>query len=136
MTPIHCTINGDEPRIIGQACTGFFVLHFYDGTAISDQVVVAHLKFDEQWYRLYFECGMVFWRESHEPPGTPVNSTLEYGLVLNDLSELSSVVGQVVESISYSGNEFGDVEVRIGFATGIAMKFSYSAASDSTRVAA
>ena len=109
--------------------------HFYDGMAISDQVNVAHLKFDEQWYRLYFECGTVFWRESQEAPGMPINSALEYGLVLNDLSEMRSVVGQAVESITYAANEAGDVEVRLGFIAGTAMKFNYLAASDTTRVA-
>jgi hypothetical protein len=136
MPPIHYTLNGEEPRIVGQTCTGFVLLHFCDGIAISNQVNVAHLKFDEQWYRLYFECGIVFWRKSQEPPGMPINSTLEYGLVLNDLSELSSVVGQVLESINYSANEAGDVEVRLGFVAGTVMNFHYSAASDSTRVAA
>lgn len=136
MPPVHYTINGKEPRILGRTCTGFVLLHFYDGVAISNQVNVAHLKFEEQWYRLYFECGTVFWRESDEPPGMPVNSTLDYGLVLNDMSELSSVVGQVVESISYASTEAGDVEVRLGFVVGTTLKFNYSAASDSTRVAA
>lgn len=136
MPPIHYTINGNEPHLVGQACTGFVLLHFYDGVAISDQVNVAHLKFGEQWHRLYFECGTVFWRESQEEPGMPLNSTLEYGQVLNDLSEMSSVAGQVVSSITYSASEAGDVEVRISFASGTALKFNYSAASDSTRVAA
>lgn len=136
MPPVHYTLNGEEPRVIGQPCTGFVLLHFYEGTSISNQVNVAHLKFDEQWYRLYFECGTVFWRESQVPPGMPINSTLEYGLVLNNLSELSSAVGQVLESINYSANEAGDVEVRLGFVGGTAMKFNYSASSDSTRVAA
>lgn len=136
MTPLYYTLNGQEPRIVGQTCRGFILLHFYDGTEISDQVNVAHLKFDEQWYRLYFECGIVFWRESQEPPGMPTNSTLEYGLVLNDLSELNAVAGQILESINYSASEAGDVEVRLSFAAGTALTFNYSAASDSTRVAA
>lgn len=136
MPLVHYTLNGEEPPIVGHTCTGFVLLHFYDGAAISNQVNVAHLKFDEQWYRLYFESGTIFWRKSQESPGRPTNSTLEYGLVLNDLSELSSVVGQVVESIKYSATEAGDIEVRLGFVAGTAMKFNYSAASDSTRVAA
>lgn len=131
---VHHTLNGEEPRVIGQICTGLVLLYFYDGAVISNQVNVAHLKFDEQWYRLYFECGTVFWRESQERPGMPVNSTLEYGLVLNDLSELSSVVGQVLESISYASNDVGDVDVCLGFFTGTVLKFNYSAAADAARV--
>jgi len=136
MASAHYTINGEEPRIVGQKCTGFVLQHFYDGLQISDQVNVAHLKFEKQWYRLYFEFGTVFWRVSQEQLEAPVNSTLEYGLILNDLSEMSSVAGQIIRSINYEANEVGDVAVRLSFASGGAVKFSYSAASDSTRVAA
>jgi hypothetical protein len=132
----HYSLNGEEPCIIGQICTGLILMHFYDGTAISDQVNVAHLKFNDQWYRMYFECGVVFWRMSQESPETPINSTLKYGLVLNDLSEMSSVVGQVLESISYSASRVGDIEVCLKFVSGTTMRFNYSAASDSTYVAA
>jgi hypothetical protein len=134
--PVHYTINGEEPRLEGETRTGFVLMHFCEGVEISNQVNVAYLKFGAQWHRLYFECGTVFWRASREAPGAPVNSTLEYGLVMNDLSEMSSVVGQVVESVSYSANEAGDVDVRLRFASGTAITFNYSAASDSARVAA
>lgn len=133
MNSMRYTVNGEEPRVVGRICTGLVLLHFYDRMKISNQVNVAHLKFDEQWYRLYFECGTVFWRKSQDRPEVPVNSTLEYGLVLNDLSEMSSVVGQVVESISYAATEAGDVELRVDFAAGTAVNFVYSAVSDSTR---
>lgn len=136
MPLVHYSINGEEPRIVGETCTGFVLLQFCEGVEISNQVNVAYLKFGAQWHRLYFECGTVFWRASREAPGAPVNSTLEYGLVMNDLSEMSSVVGQVAESVGYSANEAGDVAVRLCFTSGTAITFTYSATSDSARVAA
>ena len=52
-------LNGDKPNIAGWQCTGFVLQHLYEGQQIADQVNVAYLRFDEQWYRLYFECGTI-----------------------------------------------------------------------------
>ena len=45
-------INGEEPQIVGALCTGFVLLHFYEGRHITDHLNVAHLRLGEQWYRL------------------------------------------------------------------------------------
>ena len=124
-------INGEEPRLAGQRLVAFFLEHFYEGRQITNQVNVAHLCFGEQWYRLYFECATVFWRKS-ERPGLAENSGLEYGLLLNDLSGMASVVGQTVERVTYAATESGDVRVNFAFANGKGLQFSYDCASDST----
>ena len=81
--------------------------HFYEGQQVVDQVNVAYLRFAQQWYRLYFECATIFWRES-EAPAAPENTDLAYGLLLNDLSGMEDVVGQVVQAVAYAGSESGD----------------------------
>jgi hypothetical protein len=129
------TLNGEEPLILGKCCTGLFLEHFYEHGKITNQVNVAHLKFEAQWYRLYFECATVFWRTS-EAPEVPVNSDLSYGLLLNNLSEMSTVVGQVAESLHYSSSESGDVVVSLVFSNEKRLNFAYSAATDSTRIVA
>lgn len=130
----HYYINGEEPALAGQRLTAFFLEHFYEGQQITNQVNVAHLCFGGQWYRLYFECATVFWRESEKP--TPAeNSGLEYGLLLNDLSGMESVVGQTVERVAYSATESGDVRVNIAFANGQRLQFTYDCAIDSTQLA-
>ncbi len=127
-------LNGEEPQIVGKRCTSLVLRHFYEDGKITDQVNVAYLRFEERWYRLYFECATVFWRLSEEPVAAE-NSELAYGLLLNNLSGMSAVVGQVLESIAYSASEFGDVEVVISFMNGKQLLFSYSCESDSTRLA-
>jgi hypothetical protein len=127
-------LNGEEPKLIGQCCTGFVLQHFYEGQQITDQVNVAYLRFAEQWYRLYFECETIFWRMS-EPPEAAENSDLSYGLLLNDLSGMRSVVGQTVQAVAYSASESGDVRAIITFANGKSLEFAHSCEADSTRLA-
>ena len=127
-------LNGEEPHLVGQLCTGFVLQHFYEGQQITDQVNVAYLRFAEQWYRLYFECETIFWRMS-EPPEAAENSDLAYGLLLNDLSGMESVVGQTVQAVAYSASESGDVRATITFANGKSLEFEHSCEADSTRLA-
>jgi len=126
-------LSGEEPDLIGKQCTGLVLQHFYEVQKITDQVNVAYLRFSERWYRLYFECCTIFWRES-EAPSAPENSSEESGLLLNDLSDMDTVVGHVVQAVRYGGSRSGDVRAWIGFANGKTLLFAYSHASDSTRL--
>lgn len=130
--PRYC-INGEEPQLAGERCTAFLVEHFYEDLRITNEVNVAHLCFGEQWYRLYFECATIFWRKS-EKPGLAENSSRSYGLLLNDLSGMVSVVGQTVQQVTYSGTEAGDVQVTIAFTDGSSLRFAYGCEADSTRL--
>ena len=125
-------LNGNEPDLTGKRCTGLVLQHFYEVQKITDQVNVAYLRFSEQWYMLHFECRTIFWRES-EAPSAPENSSAAHGLLLNDLSGMETVVGQVVQAVRYGGSRSGDVRASIEFANGKTLAFVYSHASDSTR---
>jgi hypothetical protein len=129
------SINGEEPKIVGEQCTGFCLQHFYEDGQITDQVNVAYLRFRDQWHRLYFECATVFWRVS-EAPAAAENSGLAHGLLLNDLSAMGAVVGHTLESLDYVGSEVGDVEVLLHFSSGQRLRFFHSVETDSTSVAA
>jgi hypothetical protein len=127
------SINGEEPQLAGTRCTGFYLQHFYEGPQVTDQVNVAYLRFDGQWYRLYFECATIFWRRSEEPE-VPENSELAYGLLLNNMSGMASVVGQEFESLAYSASESGDVQVRLSFRNGKFLQFLHNCHADSTQL--
>jgi hypothetical protein len=136
MSPVrHYCINGQEPPLLGLQCTGFVLQHFYEGLQITDQVNVAHLRFEDQWYRLYFECGTVFWRVGEKPEASQ-NTDLAFGLLLNDLSGVHGIVGQLVEAVSYEGTEAGDVQASIHLSGGRVLKFAYSCEADATRLVA
>ena len=126
-------INGDEPQLLGALCTGFFLLHFYKGRQITNEVNVAYLRLDEQWYRLYFECSTIFWRVD-EKPEPPTNDTLAHGLLLNDVSEIDGVVGHTIREVNYEGLESGDVEVTLKFSSGNQLTFKYNRDADATQL--
>jgi hypothetical protein len=132
---LNYCVNGEEPKLEGLLCTGFVLEHFYEGLQITNQVNVAHLCFNERWYRLYFECGTVFWRVS-EKPEAGQNTDLAFGSLLNDLSGMAGIVGEVVEQVSYEGSEAGDVQASIGLSGGRVLKFAYTCETDSTRLVA
>jgi hypothetical protein len=131
---LYC-INGEEPQLIGERCTGFVLDHFYEGHQITDQVNVAHFCFGEQWYRLYFECGTIFWRASNKPEAAQ-NAGLGFGLLLNDLFEMEGIVGGIVAQVVYEATEGGDVRATIRFTGGRSLIFAYSCEGDSTQLVA
>jgi hypothetical protein len=128
-------INGTEPLALGQTCTGLAVIACYEGSALDDPANVTYLRFGEAWHRIYFEPGIVFWR-SGDGPQQPVNSSLESGLVLNDLSELPAVDGHTLLGIEYTANEAGDVAARFRFEGGAELRLTYSAQAGATQIEA
>ncbi len=124
--------NGQVPALNGLVCTGLVVQQFYDGLTLADPANVVFLRFGEAWHRMYFETGTVFWR-SGEPPAAPVNSTLTHGLLLNDLSELTGVVGHRLESVAYCGTPRGDVSARFVFAGATTLSLHYDSGADYER---
>ncbi len=125
------SINGQEPLLSGQPCTGLVLQYFFDGSEI--QVNVVHLQVSEQWHRLYFEPATVFWRVS-ETPEAGQNTELTYGLLLNDLREVDGFVGHAVEGVEYRASEHGDIEVDIEFSSGRHLKIAYKADADNALV--
>jgi hypothetical protein len=132
-TIANLEFNGSEPRIVGQRCTGLKAQHFYDGDSLRDRANVVYLRFHDVWYRIYFETGTVFWRSGGQPE-QPVNSTLAYGLLLNDLSELRGAVGRELVAIEYSATVRGDVTVIFQFAENAKVSLRYDTELDATRI--
>ena len=124
---------GEQPAIVGQACSGLVLQHFYDGKRVIDRANVTHFNFAGTWHRIYFETGTVFWR-SGQAPEQPVNSSIEHGLLLNDLSEIPGIAGNILRKIDYRGSAAGDVEVMFKFDGGSSLCLRYSGAMDNTQV--
>ena len=125
--------NGAPQDVVGRVCTGFVVQHFYDGFLLTDPANVVYFRFGEDWHRIYFETGTVFWRTG-DSPISPKNSTLAHGLLLNDLSEMPGVVGHRLVKLKYQGATRGDVTVSLQFEGGVKMSLRYDEGADSTRI--
>lgn len=56
-------ISGVVPELNGKALKKLIVQEFwYDGIC-EEEANVVYLNVDNTWYRLYFDCGIVFWRQ-------------------------------------------------------------------------
>lgn len=122
-------INGEIPEVVGHPCTGLVLLQVWEGRTLTDQVNVAYLRFGELWFRLYFEPGTIFWRQT-EAPEQPENSALSQGLVLNNLSGLEAMTGQTVVGIDHFGTGAQDVHVEIRLDNRKKLMFVYAAETD------
>ncbi|WP_133000072.1 hypothetical protein [Luteimonas arsenica] len=128
-------INGIEPELSGKVCTGLAVQHFYEGARIADPANVVFFCFDGVWHRIYFETYTVFWR-SGQAPESPINATLDYGLLINHLTDLPGIVGQRLENVSYSSTEHGDVSAKFLFSGGKELTLRYDTGADFTQIGA
>lgn len=61
-------VNGTPPDLAGKICQGFICESFTHQGANIAPANVTYLKFDDAWFRLYFEHRLVFWRPYGEEP--------------------------------------------------------------------
>lgn len=68
MTIYLLDINGTEPPIVGHQCQGLVAIEYSYAGNIVEPANVIFLKFEDLWYRLYFDCGIIFWRSDTTGP--------------------------------------------------------------------
>lgn len=57
-------VNGITPvQFIRHSCEELFCQEYWFKGEIIDAANIIFLKFVGKWYRLYFDCGIVFWRD-------------------------------------------------------------------------
>lgn len=61
-------INGEAPEFEGAICDGFICEQFVYKNELIASANVTYLRFSDVWYRLYFDCGTIFWRIQSEEP--------------------------------------------------------------------
>lgn len=87
-------VNGDPPILSRKTCEGFVCEGYtFEGEPVAS-ANVTYLKFAGEWYRLYFEHRMIFWRSySHDPKPWEVS---EEGWVCphTDLAALAGFLGK------------------------------------------
>lgn len=124
-------VNGEEPEM-GQLCTGFAIVHFYENGQITDAANCTYLCLGGTWYRLYFESSTVFW-QAGDVAQTGVNSGFEHGTLLNDLRECRSVVGRTLSAATYTVLLEG-LQTELQFSGGAKLVFRHCWQRDTTDV--
>ena len=61
-------VNGDPPEIVGMPCEELLVQQYWSEGELVEEANVVHMRFDGEWYRLYFEHAQIFWRLDHRAP--------------------------------------------------------------------
>lgn len=86
-------MNGQPPALAGKHCDAIICQQFWYQGELSAPAHVIHLQFDESWYRLYFDCGVIFWREEDEAPKAWAVPEEGWDYPLADLGASAKLVG-------------------------------------------
>ena len=128
--PLSHQINGVEPPIIGKKCQGFYLIQYQENNLITDPANTVFLKFDDVWFRLYFDGNTIFWRESIEPE-EPCNANNSSCSVLVNLCGCLEIVDcELINIIYSSGDDF--IEVKLQFNSGKVLLFKHFPFEDYT----
>jgi hypothetical protein len=61
-------MSSTPPALAGRTCQAFICQQFFADGRLVDEANVTFLKFDAEWFRLYFEPGLIFWRPEVDTP--------------------------------------------------------------------
>ena len=95
-------VNGVQPSIEGKACEELIALQlWYDGK-LDEPANVVHLKFAGAWHRLYFDCGIIFWRSNSSRPEAYATPEMQGEFKPDDLADRYGLRGRALTSITSS----------------------------------
>ena len=116
-------VNGNWPEIERQSLQEMIVQEFWYDGVVEEPANVVYLKINNDWYRLYFDCGIVFWREGNEGLEDELASRgNDTGYPLIDLTEQLGIKG--AEIIQCEGSVVSEgSEVEFQFSTKNAVIF-------------
>lgn len=117
-------INGKFPHIEQKELSGLICEQFWFDGELKDSANVVHLCVDNNWFRFYFDCGIIFWREQSSAP-TPYSYFDNGSKVEMRLQNLLTEIG--VESclvVSVEAREIaGGSMVKFSLGTGASIEF-------------
>lgn len=108
-------VNGDAPSLDGLVCQGFLCAAYVFEGVLQETAYTTYLKFDEQWYRLYFDFDIIFWRVYDETPKAWEVESIVFPV--KDVGRELGVVGQKLLSYKMKQDESGN-EVHFYFEYG------------------
>ena len=118
-------INGKFPDFEQRVLSGLICEQFWYDSVLEDSANVVYLRVDNCWFKLYFDCGIIFWREQSSVPtpysyfdnnGSKVETRLQ-----NLLTEIGAESCLVV---SVEAREIvGGSMVKLSLSTGAVIEF-------------
>lgn len=95
-------INGIQPKLEGHVCEALICQQYWYNGKRENEVDVLYIKADGRSYQLYFENGVVFWRNQQEIPHAfeqEPGSPLSYPLV--DLGEKYKLKDRLIIDVKF-----------------------------------
>lgn len=84
--------------IAGHKCEAFLCQQYRHKGQLVDEANVLFLKTDSKlWYRICFDCGVLFWQEVKEPSSPPSHAAHDYPQV--DLASKYKLGGRLIEKV-------------------------------------
>src|SRR5687768_16750327 len=100
-------INGEPPELAGLRCEELLCQEFWCRDERVDPANVSYLKCDGRWHRLYFDCGIIFWRTNEDRPEAWSAPEVDWVYPLVDVAERFSLKNAMVESVETESIEGG-----------------------------
>ncbi|WP_148261962.1 hypothetical protein [Methylomonas methanica] len=93
------SVNGEWPDLKTKVVEKLIAQEYWYKGELVEAANVLWLKVSGKWHRLYFDYGIVFWRESNEEPHyVKPDANEDYDYPLNDLTEKYNLYGKTIES--------------------------------------
>ncbi|PPD04180.1 MAG: hypothetical protein CTY29_06665 [Methylobacter sp.] len=93
------SVNGEWPDLKTKIIEKLIAQEYWYKGKLNEAANVIWLKISGKWFRLYFDYGIVFWRESNEEPHyVKPEANEDYDYPLNDLTEKYNLSGKAIES--------------------------------------
>jgi hypothetical protein len=121
MEPLE--INGEPPRLDGKRCDAIRCQEYWHGGRLVEPVNVAFLCFEGRWHRLYFDFGVVFWRDADGGPKPYRAPEIDSDYPVIDVAEERGLRG--VRLLGYRMEPLGvcGAKVTFEFANGARLAF-------------
>jgi len=100
MEPVD--INGVEPAIVGDICEALVAVEYIHDGKLVEAANVVFLRFSNQWHRLYFDFGIVFWRTDPVGPKAFVAPEIDSEFRVVDLGERLNFRGRRLLEVTYA----------------------------------
>ncbi len=107
-------VNGTQPDLVGKRCEEMIALEYWHEGKLVDPANVVHLNFDGDWHLLYFDSGIVFWRDDTRVPESFEAPEIDASYRAFDLAEVHALRGAKLTSLEAEPIEAGS-QVRFGF---------------------
>jgi hypothetical protein len=127
------SVNGEQPSLVGLPCEELLASEYWHKGELVEPANVVYLRFGGRWHRLYFDCGIVFWRPHDRTPESVPPGEEDFAYPLIDLGRRFGVRGVVLDRLEAAPIEDGS-EVRFEFRNSVVVVFSCIADTTTYRV--